>query len=118
MTLLHWDKAPEDWMWEHGFMEWLCHCDAEVRVVWTTSDVLYDDPDEAITPTGPITSSWELTCLNGHTLLVCHELADDESADNFEPPTTRQIVMRLASSDDVAAWLTYERPKPPWTADA
>lgn len=114
MNLLRWDEAPEDWMRKHGFMEWLCRCGAEVRVEWATSDALYDDPDEPITPAGPITSSWSLTCLNGHTLLVCAELADDESADTFEPPTVRQIVERLASEEDIAAWLAYKRPMPPW----
>lgn len=113
IRLLWWADAPESWMRDHGFKAWLCYCDAEVDVIWTTATPLFD-ADEPIGPENATSGEWELTCHNGHTLLVCHQLSDDYGGDVFAAPTTTEIVKRLATAEDIAAWQAYERPKPPW----
>lgn len=113
MNLLRWAESEHDWMRDRGFMDWQCYCGAEVTVEWSSFCSLLDT-DETITPDGANASWWKLACHNGHVLLSAHELSDDDSADTFEAPTTAQIVERLGSPEDVAAWRTYEQPKPPW----
>lgn len=115
MNLIQWGQPEDGWMRHQGFMEWQCFCGAELRVDWSVSQLLYDT-HEAITPESPNTSSWELVCVQGHTLLVCHEMGDDQGADTYEAPTTDDIAQRLATVDDLAAWRAYEAPKPPWKA--
>lgn len=115
IPLLRWAEAPEKWMREHSFMAWLCHCGAEVSVVWSNACPLLDvDNDEAISEALATSASWQIECHDGHVLLLCHELADDQCADTFAAPTTREVVERLASPEDVAAWAAYSAPKPPW----
>lgn len=114
VNLLYWVDAEEPWMTEQGFKEWRCYCGCEVEVIWTTSHQLLDT-DETLGPDNPNVGSWELKCHNGHVLLSCHEIGEDESADVYLSPTTEDIVKRLATAEDVAAWRAYEQPKPPWT---
>jgi hypothetical protein len=111
-VLLHWAPWP-DWLASRGHMTWLCYCDAEVRVDWRASCDLYDT-DEAIQPDDAVADSWQVECHNGHVLLTCQEVAEDEGVDCFDcfdPPTTGQLVQRLASAEDVAAWKTYRAEK-------
>lgn len=116
MIALRWVEAEDTWMNTRGFMEWRCHCDAQVGVEWSASCSLYDT-DESIEPGDANASWWKVVCHNGHVLLLAHEVAEDESADTFEAPTTALIVERLASPEDVAAWRAYEAPKPPWKTE-
>ena len=103
--MLRWAE-PDSYFagWPKGYMTWLCRCDAEVSVTWTASCSLYDS-DDPIIAADAITDRWQVECHAGHVLLLCHEWAGvDESGDTFPAPTTAQIVERLASPEDVAAW--------------
>lgn len=89
-----------------GQMEWRCHCDDQVSLVWTCYHDLYD----TVHPIGPedsVSRWWSLECQNGHVLLRSHELADGSDDDAAEAPTVQQIAERLATPEDVAAWLAY-----------
>ena len=100
--LLQWAE-PDTYGWPPGHMEWLCRCGEEISVVWRANCSLYDN-DDPIKPEDANSDWWHVECHGGHVLLLCHELADDESGDTFPPPTTSDIVERLASAEDVAAW--------------
>lgn len=104
-ALLLWAE-PTTVGWPKGYMEWLCRCGEEVVVSWSASCALYDT-EEPITPDGALTAQWQVECHAGHVLLLCHEVADDESADTYEPPTTLQVVRRLATPADIAAWQVW-----------
>jgi hypothetical protein len=117
-VLMHWVESEVDsWMKDHGFYEWRCYCGAEVAIIWHTSGSLLDAEDGLLTLVGPDaanSSSWEVECHNGHTLLICHEMDGDGCADNYEPPSTQRIAQFLASREDVKRWQEYVRPRPPW----
>ncbi len=111
--LLWWHENHETWLRARGFMEWTCYCDAAVRVIWEATCPLLDT-DEPITADSAVASMWRLECEAGHVLMDGSELADNSVADEHTPPTTSEIVRRLALPADIEAWRAYEQPKPPF----
>lgn len=100
--LLHWSEV-DDPSWPPHYTAWRCYCDADVSLVWSSSCSLLDT-DDTIEARDRNADSWRLECHQGHVLLVCHELSEDESADTYPAPTTREIVERLGLPEDVARW--------------
>jgi len=113
-----WALANDKWMAEQGFMEWQCAtCGKPLVVSWAANCELYDT-DEPIKPEDAFSNSWQVECSDGHVLLLCHEVSDDSATDTYEPPTTKQIALRLATEADVIEWEGYAPPKPPWRKQA
>jgi len=86
-------------MYRNG--NWVCRCEAPLYVDWAFGVPVITGE---LSIENAVSSSWRLICEGGHRIMVANELSDNQAADNYPPPTTLQLVQRLASHDDEVAW--------------